>query len=184
MFSSYQSTSALDSNKTFDLFAAPSDFAKQLRSKLVSLEAIQDRMRRVNFLVRTNNIKALKAMGYTESQITRLMQPNCFKTRAFFPDYKLRNTHGKIRALRLQLRKLESDAASTTVNIRGENYTYSVDTAKGRVSFLFLTSPDKQTHAELCRQGFIHSPSQNLYDRQLCATAILAGQRMRDYLEK
>ena len=80
--------------------------ADQLRTKLAKLEAMHERMKKVNSLVRYKNTKALKVLGYSESQIHRLLQPEFVKDGVFFPKYKLRNNYAKIRALKEQVKLL------------------------------------------------------------------------------
>jgi hypothetical protein len=80
--------------------------ADQLRTKLAKLEVMRERMKKVNSLVRYKNTKALKALGYSEAQIHRLLQPEFVKDGVFFPKYKLRSNYAKIRALKEQVKLL------------------------------------------------------------------------------
>lgn len=161
----------------------PQTEAAELQTRITNLEAVRDRMRRVNSLVRNRNTRALKEMGYSQAQIEKMLTPNCDASGGFFPTYKLRNNDTKLRALKSRLKELDALLGRIDLQIEREGYVYTEDGADGRVSFRFLAKPDKVIRAALRKYGFIHSAAPNIYDRPICSAAIVAANRLRAILD-
>src|SRR5437868_1125153 len=87
---------------------AHQDAADLIAVRLAKLEAVRERMRKVNTLVRNRNAKGLKRLGYADSKVARLLQPDSENRCAFHTDYKLRTNYQQIVALRRMARELES----------------------------------------------------------------------------
>ena len=157
------------------------DAVERLAAMLAKLEAVRVRMRKVNTLVRNRDAKGLKRLGYADSEVTRMLQPDSENRCAFFTDFKLRNNYRRIVALRRMARSLDS-AASDEVTLDDEAFSYHEDPAAESIAFRFTDKPDKATRAHLRRAGFVLRPSRNTYERRLDAAGIAAAAQLRAQL--
>lgn len=162
---------------------AHQDAADLIAARLAKLEAVRERMRKVNTLVRNRNAKGLKRLGYADSKVARLLQPDSENRCAFHTDYKLRTNYQQIVALRRMARELES-MDRLDVSIDQEDYLYREDASGQTISFRFTAKPDKALRALLRRAGFVLRPSRNTYERTLDCAGIAAASQLRDHLNK
>lgn len=159
------------------------DAADLVAARLAKLEAVRERMRKVNTLVRNRNAKGLKRLGYADSKVTRLLQPDSENRCAFYTDYKLRTNYQQIVALRRIARELEIGERAD-VCIEQEEYQYREDSGAGTIAFQFSSKPDKALRALLRRAGFVLRPSRNAYERPLDSDGVAAASLLRDHLNK
>ena len=159
------------------------DAADLIAAKLAKLEGVRERMRKVNTLVRNRNAKGLKRLGYADSKVARLLQPDSENRGAFYTDYKLRNNYQQIMSLRRLARKLETVDRSD-VSIDQDEYMYREDVSTETISFRFMAKPDKALRALLRRAGFVLRPSRNTYERALDFAGIEAASGLREHLNK
>ena len=134
--------------------------------RIAKLKAAYERMRKINSLVRKRNVKGLKRFGYSEAQISRLLQLENEKRSSIYPDFKLRNSYRKIVALR-RLARLLDTTDRQDVAIEEESYSYHEDVAAQQIRYRFAAKPDKAIRALLRRAGFELRPSRNAYERNL-----------------
>lgn len=118
------------------------DAADLVAARLAKLEAVRERMRKVNTLVRNRNAKGLKRLGYADTKVARLLQPDSENRCAFYTDYKLRTNYQQIVALRRIARELETGHRAD-VCIEQEGYQYREDSGAGTIAFQFSSKPDK-----------------------------------------
>lgn len=161
----------------------PQEAADLVAARLAKLEAVRERLRKVNTLVRNRNAKGLKRLGYADSKVTRLLQPDSENRCAFYTDFKLHNNYQQIIALRRLARELES-TERRDVSIDQEDYLYREDASAQMISFRFTAKPDKALRALLRRAGFVLRPSRNTYERALDCAGIAAASQLRDHLNK
>lgn len=173
----------------FDILTMPGggatrqDAAELITARLAKLEAVRERMRKVNTLVRNRNAKGLKRLGYANSKVARLLQSDSENRCAFYTDYQLRTNDQQIVALRRMARELES-MERHDVNIDQDGYLYREDASAETISFRLTTKPDKALRALLRRAGFVLRPSRNTYERTLDCAGIAAASQLRDHLNK
>jgi len=159
------------------------DAADVVTAKLAKLEAVRERMRKVNTLVRNRDAKGLKRLGYADTQVARLLQPDSENRCAFYTDFKLRQNYQQIVALRRRIRELEASEHSD-VEIDQDGYVYREDALAHTISFAFGSKPDKALRALLRRAGFVLRPSRNTYERELDGQALKAAAMLREQLTK
>jgi hypothetical protein len=157
--------------------------ADSVAARLAELEAVCERMRKVNSLVRHRHAKGLKKLGYADAQISRLLQSNSEKHGSFYPDSKMRNNYQQIVTLRQLVRMLDN-AGRQDVAIEEEAYSFSEDVAAQQIRFQFRVKPDKATRALLRRAGFQLRPSRNTYERHLDETGVAAAAALRAHLNR
>lgn len=162
---------------------AHQDATELIAAKLAKLEAVRERMLKVNTLVRNRNAKGLKRLGYADSKVARLLRPDSENRCAFYTDYKLRANYQQIVALRRMARELES-VERPDVSIDQVGYLYREDGAAQTISFRFTAKPDKALRALLRRAGFVLRPSRNTYERPLDSAGIAAVSQLREHLNK
>lgn len=162
---------------------SPQDAAILISARLAKLEAVRERMRKVNSLVRDRNAKGLKRLGYAASEVARLLQSDCENRCTFRTDDKLRANYRKIVALRRMARELES-MERLDLSIDQEDYQYREDASAQTISFRFTAKPDKALRALLRRAGFVLRPSRNTYERTLDCSGIAVASELRDHLKK
>ena len=174
----------------FDILTMPGggatrpDAAELIAARLAKLEAVRERMRKVNTLVRNRNAKGLKRLGYANSAVARLLQSDSENRCAFYTDYQLRTNYQQIVALRRMARELES-MERHDVNIDQEGYLYHEDASAETISFRFTAKPNKALRALLLRRaGFVLRPSRNTYERTLDCAGIAAASHLREHLNK
>ena len=151
----FYAASRMASRAANDNAAPVSQVIDELHAKIAKLEAHRERMKKLNSLVRNKNTKALRALGYSESEILRLLHPDCVKHCEFFRAYKFRNNFEKLRALKEQVKVLESSTERFVERFGARNpapcYLYDEDAAQERISLYFQAKPEKNVRNELHR---------------------------------
>lgn len=162
---------------------AQQDPADLVAARLAKLEAVRERMRKVNTLVRNRNAKGLKRLGYADSKQARLLQPDSENRCAFHTHYNLRTNYQQIVALRRMARALKSmDRIDVSIDQGG--YLHREDASAELISFRLTAKPHKALRALLRRAGFLLRPARNTYERVLDCAGIAAASALRDQLSK
>ncbi len=158
------------------------DAIGKLRTQLDQLEAMQDKMKKTNALLKKDDTAGLAALGYTPEQIAKLKTPD-FARRVGFPSYALTNNNANMRRIKDRIQDLEKATTRTDKEEGGEGYTYREDTAENRVMFEFDGKPAEGVRNVLKRNGFKWSPNRGAWVRQLNNAGIYAGSQVRKALD-
>lgn len=154
----------------------------KLREQLADLEALQERMKRVNAALRKKTPElqaaALVALGFTEATAAQVIQGGGY------PKYRMTNNGASIRRVAERIEQLEAMRARETVEIEGAGYTYREDREENRVMFEFQGKPAQEVRELLKAHAFKWSPSRGAWVRQLSAAGIRAGEYVRCALEQ
>jgi hypothetical protein len=137
----------------------------KLRSELAKLEAMQEKMKQANALVRKNDRAGLSALGFSETRISQLFTPD-FCGRIGFPDYALTNNGANIRRIRKRIEELQTAPTDTTERQEGD-ITIREDAAENRVMLIFPDKPSDEVRAILKSSGFKWSPNRGAWVRVL-----------------
>lgn len=146
----------------------------KLREKLAKLEHDQEIMRKANGLVRKKDRAGLAALGFSETRINQLFEPD-FCGRIGFPDYALKNNNANIRRIRERIAQLEQRPTEDTESQHGE-ITLREDATEGRVMLMFPGKPSDQVRGILKASGFKWSPNRGAWVRMLNNAGRAAAQ--------
>lgn len=157
----------------------------KLTAKLKALEEAQERMKAANKAIRLKDTakgdEALRALGYTEQEITELRKPD-FLGRVGYASYTLTNNNANIR--RVKERIAELDKATEDREEQHEGYILRENTDINRVQIIFDGKPDEQTRTLLKQNGFRWSPSQGAWQRMLNDNGRYAAKRVIKEMEE
>ncbi|WP_176329007.1 DUF3560 domain-containing protein [Burkholderia vietnamiensis] len=159
----------------------PEAIAK-LRAQLADRRTKQERMTRVNALVRRKDVSGLADLGLSEESIASLMNTDG-SGKAVYPAYTLRNNGAQIRRLEARISELERAAGQSDKEEKGRGYTYREDVAENRVMLSFQVRPSLEVHKMLRRYGFQFSSTRGAYVRKLNANGRYAAQQIRKQLD-
>lgn len=139
----------------------------KLKEELVPLEARQARMAAANKLFRKGDVEGLKAMGFAEATIEKLMVPPYPSAPRGFQAFELSNNGANIRRIKARIADLEKaatrEAKETTIN--GVRIVENVEA--NRLQMFFPGKPSEEVRSQLKSRGFRWSPSEGAWQRQL-----------------
>lgn len=164
---------------------------EKLKTKLASLQAWQDAMKKLNGILRRQakaapetRISSLVATGLVDdSRARELIKPD-FMGRIGFAPYQLQNNNANIRRIAQRIKDLEKVADRPEFERSGPGYTYREDPQENRAMFLFDGKPAKETRDLLKRHGFRWSPTRSAWVRQLTANAQWSAMDFMRALER
>lgn len=161
----------------------------KLQDEIGALETKQTWMREVNKVIRKNlkkpveeQIAALVALDMSEAQAKHLLEPDFLK-RIGYPDYALTNNGSNIRRLKERLTELETKAqqASAPDFVSEETHgdiRLTRDAEDNRLRLYFPGKPTADAIKTLKANGFIWSPTNTAWQRQLNNGAEYAATRV------
>lgn len=151
---------------------------EKLADKIARLEQRQAVMRQANVHVRKGDRAALAAMGFGETDITKLFTPD-FAGRLGFPGYALTNNNANIRRLKQRLATLEQQASTPAAEpITIGPVTIEDNAAANRVQIFFPDKPAEPVRAALKSHGFRWTPSAEAWQRHRSADALHWAQHI------
>lgn len=161
------------------------DAVKKLTAKLKALEEAQERMKAANKAIRLKDTakgdEALRALGYTEQEITELRKPD-FLGRVGYASYVLSNNNANIR--RVKERIAELDKATEDREEQHEGYILRENADINRAQIIFDGKPDEHTRTLLKQNGFRWSPSHGAWQRMLNDNGRYAAKRVMKEMEE
>lgn len=159
----------------------------KLRAELAEMEAKRDRMKAANKFAAKGDAEGLKALGYADEVVYRLLNPRESYERKGFQPYQLSNLGANIRRVKQRIGTLEREAArpaETRVELTGPGFRAFEDADDNRMCFQFDGKPDERTRAELKSRGFKWSPRRGLWVRQLSENARWAARHAAEAINK
>lgn len=153
----------------------------EAKKNLEIAEKNQDFMKVSNAILRKSipddqKIKLLVEDGTSEAVATQIMSPD-FMGRKGFAQYKLTSNNDKIKRLKDLVTKLEGSEKATTSG-QAETYTFEGGTIEvnyeaNRVQIKFPGGrTDKETYQKLRKNGWVFSPTNQAFQRQITPQAI------------
>lgn len=144
--------------KNTDISSDDPQAVEKLNDKIARLEKRQEMMKAANKLVRKGDRQGLVDIGFSDTVIYDLFQPD-YMGRIGFPEYALKNNNANIRRLKeraalLEKRQLEETTEET---INGIRMVDNVD--ENRLQLFFPGKPNKEIRDQLKSHGFHWSPS-------------------------
>ena len=169
------------------ILSGDEDAIEKLEAKLENLKDMQSRMKEANKAVRMKDTKKgnelLKGMGYTESDIKNLREPD-FCGRVGYPSYALQNNNANIHRIEGRLKELRAAKKKGTLETENKFFKVVENTEIMRLQLLFEEKPEQEVREVLKSNGFRWAPSQEAWQRQLNNNARYALQKVVRLLEK
>jgi len=146
----------------------------KLKDQLAGLEALQERMKAGNRIVRDKSltdeqrVEKLTGIGLTPENAWRTLKPD-FCGRVGFPDYALQNNNANMRRIRERIEQLEqrSQQSADPQPVAGDGFQISEDAADNRILITFDAKPAENVRAILKRMGWRWSPTRTAWVRML-----------------
>lgn len=151
----------------------------KLRDKIATAEALQERMKAANRVIRNKKltiaeqIAGLVEQGFTDAQARELITPDWCNRLGFAP-YQLQNNSANIRRMKQRLAELQAlvGRETTTEEAEGIPGLEVVRNAEAnRLQLIFDAKPDKATRTILKSHGWRWAPSQGAWQRNLNAAS-------------
>lgn len=148
---------------------------EKLEIKLQELTEFQEEMKSANAYYRKN--KTMK--GYADVTDEQAMKWDEKITNGYswenqaYPSYELRNNNGKIKQTRDRLEQLkkEKEEGNKEHDFADLGFTVKENTEIMRLQLFFEGKPDEETRKVLKSNGFVWSPSESAWQRQLTNNA-------------
>jgi len=164
------------------------DAVNKLKRQLAGLEALQERMKAGNRIIRESltdeqKVQKLEALGLSHAHAWRALKPD-FCGRVGFPDYALQNNSANMRRIRQRIEQLEQRSQQTAdpQPITGEGFQITEDSADNRILIVFPGKPPQATREMLRRNGWKWSPTRTAWVRMLNDAGRASAQYMAQKL--
>jgi hypothetical protein len=164
----------------------PQAIAK-LREKLTAMEHERDTMKAATKLAAKDDAEGLKALGYRDEQVYRLLNPRETYQRKGHQAWEITNLSGNIRRVKDRIAELEQNAtrpAEARLDLTGEGFKVFEDAEDNRICFEFTGKPSEAVRKELKSRGFKWSPTRGLWVRQLNEAARWAARHAVEAIGK
>lgn len=141
-----------------------------LKSKQKQLEQLQERMKQATKLAKKDDAEGLADMGYTQVEVSKLLNPEFSYYRPGYQSFELSNNNQVIRATKDRIKDLESqqDWESETYEAL-PGLTVEEDIDANRIRLVFDAKPNAQARKLLRQRGFKWSPNNQAWQRMLNA---------------
>lgn len=160
-----------------------SDALERLKSKLDTLEELQETMKAANKIMRKEGKEA--SNKFLEESGVRDGMESHWKRDCFFESFQLTNNNAKIKRVKGQIAELErAKEADSTEEEVAEGVSYTKDTDSMRIYFEFDGKPGEDTRFILKRNGFRWTPSKGHWGRKLTANAEYSAAIVSEALGK
>lgn len=169
---------AIEENKA--IFSDDPQAIEKLSDKIDRLEKQQALMVAANKLVKKNDREGLADLGFTDAQVDKLFQPDCFGYLGF-AKYMIVNNGANIRRLKQRLTYLEKLSELETTEKTINDVTIIANTEANRVQIKFPGKPSEEVRKELKANGFRWAPSEGAWQRHYTNWAL---QLAKNIVEK
>ncbi|NYT60775.1 DUF3560 domain-containing protein [Alcaligenaceae bacterium] len=165
------------------------DAIKKLMYQVEQLSAHQERMKKVNQVIRKHKgdpdgqRHALLELGLSDGNVQQLIMHD-FARRVGFPAYALTNNNANIRRIEQRIKQLQANKEREPVSVQGAGYVYVEDVDENRAMFIFEGKPEKATRDTLKSHGFRWSPIRGAWVRQLSNAAAWQAKAVMQILDE
>lgn len=147
---------------------------RKLQGQLAGLEALQERMKAGNRIVRDKSltdeqrVEKLTGIGLTREHAWQCLKPD-FCGRVGFPDYALTNNSGNMRRIRQRIEQLKKASEQITDGpiSPGPGFEIREDAPDNRILIIFDAKPAENVRAILKSMGWRWSPTRTAWVRML-----------------
>lgn len=155
----------------------------KLLAKIAEAEQLQAAMKDCNAAIRQNakagpaaQVAALVALGRTEEQAKRLLEPD-FCGRIGFADFELTNNGANIRRMKQRLERVSKAQVTPQTTIEGSNARLEDCPAENRIRLFYPGKPSEEVRSRLKHSGFRWSPTIGAWQAYRNYSAIETAKR-------
>ena len=145
---------------------------ERLQDKIDTLTALQERMKAANKIIRSKKlaevekVDELVAIGFTEENAMKLMEPSGWWGAGFAP-FQLSNNNAMIKDAEARMKQHTVMAGRENEQWKYKGYEIHYDYSDERYRFIFDDRPTKEVIAIMKKHGFKWSPSNSAWQRQI-----------------
>jgi hypothetical protein len=154
-----------------------------LLAKIEKAEAVQAKMVAFNKAMRKKDNPAMLALGFSQTQIDKLLLPDCCG-RFGFADYQLSNNKANISRMKKRVEALSVQATREHKEHEINGVRVVENTEDNRIQIIFDGKPPEATRALLKSNGFRWSPMAGAWQRQLNNNGIHAARYVLEKLKQ
>lgn len=165
------------------IMSGDADALDRLSVDLAKREAQQERMKRINEIIRKNKAKseadqihALVELGVSEEQAAALIKPGHCCSYGF-AGYELSNNNARIREIKKRMAHIEKMQSTPIFEKEVQGVIIQDDPPANRVRLIFSGKPEEAVRAELKKSGFRWSPSIGAWQAYRNHGAMLIAKR-------
>lgn len=167
------------------IYTEDADAEERLTAKITTLEALQERMKSANKVVKSKKltdeqkITRLLELEFSEVNARGLLAPD-FAGRLGFPSYSLQNNNATMRTAKQRLEQVKKLKEAETKEYEINGVKVVENTEENRLQLFFNGKPSDEIRTKLKRNAFRWSPSNGCWQSYLKhwqitqATAILS----------
>jgi hypothetical protein len=159
------------------VFSDDPDAIGKLTREVEELERRQELDKKVNKLVRKNDRAGLAAMGFKETTIANLFEPD-FCGRIGIPGYVLTNRGANIRRIKARIQELGRTLFEETTEQEIGQIRIVDNVEENRLQIFFPGKPAEAVRGELKSAGFRWSPSIGCWQRHRSSQATWRAERI------
>ncbi len=157
------------------------DAVAKLKPTIADAEAMQEKMKTANNLLRKGDIAGLAAL--VGKGIAASLQEPDFAGRKGYADYLLTNNSANIRRMKARIQTLEAaDQAEPAGPVAGDGWQLEEHAEDNRIWFIFDAKPPADVRAVLKGHGFKWSPSRTAWVRMLNNAGRFAAEQIKTKL--
>ena len=150
---------------------------EKLQSKLETLKVSQEKMKAVNAYYR--KYETLKDCPYLSAKEIEIVEENFKRYYPLhdkpYPSYLLSNNNAEIRRLEKRIAELSRDKETGFVGWEFDGGEAIANEEECRLQLIFDEKPNEEQRTILKRSGFVWSPTNGAWQRQLNANAICSA---------
>lgn len=142
---------AIEQNRA--IFSDDPEAIEKIGGKLAQLEARQERMKAANKLVKKGDRDGLTAMGYSETEISYLLDPKKFGGPGY-ASFELTNNNANIRRLKERAKVIEQKQAIPDKDEEHDGIRVEWRASENRIRVFYPGRVDLDTYKALKQHGF------------------------------
>lgn len=160
---------------------------EKLEEKLEGLKELQETMKAANKALRMKDVEkgneALRNMGYSDSKIKELREPD-FCGRIGFPNYALQNNNANIHRVESRIKELKVAKEKGTQETECKFFKIVRNTEEMRLQLIFEGKPEPEVREVVKSNGFRWTPSQSAWQRHLNRNSEYSLERVIEALKQ
>ncbi len=157
---------------------------EKLTQKIESIERHRDRMKAFNKLMKKNDTEGMKALGFSEEQIYKLLNPQFSYMGKGFPSYELTSCSAEIRRCKERIAAIQRAQTTTVIAFECALFKAFEDASENRICFTFDGKPSEEVRKVLKSRAFKWSPSRGAWVRMTNANGRYAAKDVIEQLKK
>lgn len=168
------------------IMAGDDNATERLRVKIVKAECLQQAMKAANAAIRKHakagaeaQVAAVVALGFTEEQARRLLEPD-YCGRIGFADYETRNNGANIRRMKERLEAVTRTQAMPDTAKEGTAARVEDCPAENRVRLYFPAKPAREIIEELKSNGWRWTPSLGCWQAYRNTASLALADKLKD----